>query len=103
MIDEKDRFGDKLRKKQKAEEDTYFAEQDRAKLEKLRQAASQAEAQLGMCPRCLVSLRQREHHQVQIDECPKCGGMWLDKNELQTLIEREDESWASRWLRSVLS
>jgi hypothetical protein len=102
MTEDKDRFGAKLREKRKAEEDTYFAEQDRAKLEKLRQAAGQP-TWAGMCPRCLVKLNQREHHDVQIDECPKCGGLWLDKGELQALIEREDESWASRWLRSVLS
>jgi len=101
-MDEKDRFGDKLRKKQQAEEDTYFAQQDRAKLEKLKQAASQT-PQLGMCPRCFVKMNQREHHQVRIDECPSCGGIWLDKGELQTLVEREDETWASRWLRSALS
>ena len=103
MVDDKDRLGDKLRKKQLAEEDTYFAQQDRAKLEKLKQQAVSQTAQLGMCPRCFVKMTQREHHQVQIDECPNCGGLWLDKGELQTLIEREDESWASHWLRSVLS
>jgi len=102
MRDDKDRLGDKLRKKQQAEEDTYFAAQDRAKLEKLRVAASQASPP-GLCPRCSVKLAQREHHQVPVDECPKCGGVWLDKGELQTLIEREDENWAGRWLRSVLS
>jgi len=102
MKDEKDRFGDKLRKKQKAEEDTYFAQQDRSKLEKLRESASGQPA-LGLCPRCGVRLGQREHHQVQVNECSKCGGIWLDKGGLQLLVEREDESWASRWLRSLLS
>lgn len=102
MADEKDRFGDKLRKKEKAEEDSYFAQQDRLKLEKLKQSTG-GQPVLGLCPRCGISLNQREHHGVQIDECHACGGLWLDKGELKMLLEREDESWASRWLRSVLS
>jgi hypothetical protein len=34
--DEKDRFGDKLRDAEKAKEDTFFAERDRALLAKLK-------------------------------------------------------------------
>jgi hypothetical protein len=95
MNDEKDRLGDKLRDKQRAEEDRYFAEQDRAKLEKL--------AKLGLCPRCGIPLVQRDYHGVSIDDCPRCHGIWLDKGELETVVDREDESWALRWLRDVLS
>jgi hypothetical protein len=102
MPDQKDRLGDKLRKKEKAEEDSYFAEQDRLKVERLKQAGG-TQAVLGLCPRCGVGLHQKEHHEVQIDECSKCGGIWLDQGELELLVEREDESWASRWLRSVLT
>jgi len=35
--DEKDRVGDKLRDKERAEEDTFFREREKAALEKLRQ------------------------------------------------------------------
>ena len=36
-------FGDKLRNKEKADEDRYFAEQDRARLQKLSEEVAQAE------------------------------------------------------------
>ena len=102
MSDEKDRFGDKLRDKQRADEDRYFAEQDREKLEKLR-GQTQQPVQLGLCPRCGIALTPRDYHGVTIDDCSRCHGIWLDKGELETVVEREDESWAHRWLRNVLS
>jgi hypothetical protein len=36
-MDEKDRLGAKLREKEKAEEDRYFAQRDRELIEKLKQ------------------------------------------------------------------
>jgi hypothetical protein len=103
MSNEKDRFGQKLRDKQRAEEDRYFAEQERAKLERLRAQTQTQPVALGLCPRCGIALAQREHHGVAVDECSTCGGIWLDKGELEQLNERQDEGWATRWLRSVLS
>ena len=102
MSDEKDRLGDKLRQKQQAEENRYFAEEDRRKLEKLRSQSEAEGVRLGACPRDGSPLTQREHHGVAVDDCPRCGGLWLDKGELEILLEREDEGWASRWLRSIL-
>jgi len=100
MTDEKDRLGDKLRKKQKAEEDRYFAEQDRKKLEKLQQQDTPAAT--GSCPRCGIPLLQSERHGATTEHCPHCGGIWLDKGELEAISERGDEGWATRWLRSLL-
>jgi hypothetical protein len=103
--DEKDRLGDKLRDKQRAEEDRYFAQQEREKLAKLRnQAAPEAHAVApGRCPRDGTNLIERNHLGVTLDDCPKCGGLWLDKGELERVFERKDEGWEQRWLRSVLS
>ena len=104
MSDEKDRFGNKLRDKEHAEEDRYFAEQDRQRLERLRsQAKDAATAQLGLCPRCGIPLGQRDLQSGPIDECARCYGVWLDKGQLEAAMEREDEGWAQRWLRTVLS
>ncbi|MGI9140333.1 MAG: zf-TFIIB domain-containing protein, partial [Gemmatimonadaceae bacterium] len=41
--------------------------------------------QQNKCHRCCVDLTEREYHHVKIDECPQCGGVWLDKGELQML------------------
>jgi hypothetical protein len=52
--DEKDRLGDTLHKKERGEEERYFAEQDRIRLAKLRAqgAAGGLPAQADACPRC---------------------------------------------------
>jgi len=104
MADEKDRFGDKLRDVERAREDTYFAERDRALLEKAR-AASTAEQETAVrelahmrCPKCGTPLVSRRHVEVTLDECPSCEGMWLDKGELEQLAGRETSSWLSRYL-----
>ena len=54
MPDEKDRLGDTLHKKERGEEERYFAEQDRIRLAKLRaqRAAGAPAAEPGTCPRC---------------------------------------------------
>jgi hypothetical protein len=104
MSDEKDRFGNKLRDKEHAEEARYFAEQDRQRLEKLRTQPKEAGAtQLGLCPRCGIPLNRRDLHGDSIDECSRCHGIWLDKGQLEAVVEHEDEGWARRWLRNVLS
>ena len=58
MADDKDRLGEKLHQKEKAEEDRYFAERDRELIAKLKQAqAAEQEAMIrelarSRCPQC---------------------------------------------------
>jgi len=54
MPDEKDRLGDTLHKKERGEEERYFAEQDRIRLAKLRaeRGAGAPPPEPGTCPRC---------------------------------------------------
>jgi len=41
------------------------------------------------CPQCTdQSLLMSERQGVEIDYCPKCRGVWLDRGELDKLIER---------------
>ena len=40
------------------------------------------------CPTCSVVLQMTERQGVEIDYCPKCRGVWLDKGELDRIIER---------------
>ena len=41
------------------------------------------------CPSCTdVSLVMTERQSVEIDYCPTCRGVWLDRGELDKLIER---------------
>ncbi|NUO19347.1 zf-TFIIB domain-containing protein [bacterium] len=40
------------------------------------------------CPSCKVDLVMSERQGIEIDYCPKCRGVWLDRGELDKIIER---------------
>ncbi|HKX31096.1 MAG TPA: zf-TFIIB domain-containing protein [Blastocatellia bacterium] len=40
------------------------------------------------CPVCNVALTMADRQGVEIDYCPKCRGVWLDRGELDKIIER---------------
>lgn len=40
------------------------------------------------CPVCRVDLVMSERQGIEIDYCPKCRGVWLDRGELDKIIER---------------
>ena len=78
-------------------EDEYFARQNaellaehRARLDAER--ASRTEAGQGLrCPRDGAVMFERAHHGVAIDVCPDCGGIFLDRGELDLLAHVEDQ------------
>jgi Zn-finger nucleic acid-binding protein len=44
------------------------------------------------CPTCKdVSLVMSERQGVEIDYCPSCRGVWLDRGELDKIIEKASE------------
>ena len=49
------------------------------------------------CPSCNIELKMSERQGVEIDYCPQCRGVWLDRGELDKIIERmESTSYAER-------
>jgi Zn-finger nucleic acid-binding protein len=40
------------------------------------------------CPACNVLLMMTERQGTQIDYCPQCRGIWLEKGKLDRIIER---------------
>lgn len=42
------------------------------------------------CPVCNVNLLMSEKQGIEIDYCPKCRGIWLDRGELEKIIERSN-------------
>lgn len=79
-------------------EDEYFVRLD-AELMKERRARLDDErlkqertSHYNKCPKCGCDLIEREHHGVKIDGCPECGGMWLDKGELELIEEIDGKS-----------
>jgi ribosomal protein L37AE/L43A len=72
-------------------EDEYFARQNleiiqemRAKLDAERKKAERT-AHSNKCPKCGADLKEQHAEHVKIDECTECGGIWLDKGELDQL------------------
>lgn len=41
-----------------------------------------------LCPTCRVDLVMSERQGIEIDYCPQCRGVWLDRGELDKIIER---------------
>lgn len=40
------------------------------------------------CPVCDVTLIMSDRKGIEIDYCPRCRGVWLDRGELDKIIER---------------
>ncbi|MDW8267185.1 MAG: zf-TFIIB domain-containing protein [Gemmataceae bacterium] len=40
------------------------------------------------CPVCTTELKIADRQGIEIDFCPKCRGVWLDRGELDKIIER---------------
>jgi uncharacterized protein len=40
------------------------------------------------CPVCRVPLSMSDRQGIEIDYCPQCRGVWLDRGELDKIIER---------------
>ena len=45
-------------------------------------------AQRLLCPVCRVGLALADRQGIEIDYCPQCRGIWLDRGELDKIIER---------------
>jgi Zn-finger nucleic acid-binding protein len=44
------------------------------------------------CPVCQVDLLMTDRNGIEIDYCPKCRGIWLDRGELDKIIEKNQVS-----------
>jgi uncharacterized protein len=87
-------------------EEEYFAKlnaelikERRAALDKAR-AQSARETHFMKCPRCGGDLKEVEHHQVKVDRCGDCSGVWLDAGELE-LVEHAHERGVTRFFSSM--
>ncbi len=55
------------------------------------------------CPVCKdVTLLMSEKKGVEIDYCPECRGIWLDRGELEKIIEKS-ETYQEPQVREVSS
>jgi hypothetical protein len=94
-------MGDAFDERRRGLEEEYFHRKNKEAIEKLRAKmkvaaeAKAAGASTMRCPRCDGSLKESKFHDVVIDTCDKCGGVWLDSGELEKLSEKEGAGWLS--------
>jgi hypothetical protein len=90
-------------------EDEYFAREDaelmRKQRERAQAAATEAERKTHYmkCPKDGYDLTSSEFHGVQIETCPRCGGMWLDAGELDAVAHEDRSNVLTRVLSDALS
>lgn len=48
------------------------------------------------CPKCNVTLLMSEKQGIEIDYCPECRGVWLDRGELEKIIEKSYSEYENR-------
>ncbi len=51
------------------------------------------------CPNCEQTLVMTERQGVEIDYCPTCRGVWLDKGELDKIIEKSTAAESNQNLK----
>jgi Zn-finger nucleic acid-binding protein len=51
-----------------------------------------------ICPKCQGLMRSYERSGVTVDQCADCRGIFLDRGELERLVDAE-QSWQRRDLR----
>ena len=103
MADEKDRFGETMKLVERAKEDVYFAEHDRELIAKLKAHLHKAEntAIDLRCPKCPGYLEAYTFQGFALDRCNKCGGIWMDKGELQGVVRKVSRGPLGEWLDTL--
>jgi Zn-finger nucleic acid-binding protein len=43
------------------------------------------------CPKCAASMRAYERNGITVDQCTGCRGIFLDRGELEHLMDGEDD------------
>jgi len=100
MADEKDRFGEAMKLAERAKEDIYFAERDRELIEKLKTELKKVEKGGSdlHCPKCPGQLETYTFQGFVLDRCESCGGIWMDKGELEGVIRKVTRGPLGAWI-----
>jgi len=90
--------------RRKALENEYIRRKERETLDKLRQemaaeAAAKGQAGGRQCPLGHGALTEETKGSVVVDRCAQCGGVWLDKGELEELT---NHAKSGGWFDNVM-
>jgi len=103
MADDKDKFGDTMRLVERAKEDIYFAERDRELMAKLKGQLRKVEEPAAdlACPKCSGHLESYTFHGYALDRCDQCGGVWMDRGELEGVIRKISRGPLGEWIDTL--
>ena len=103
--DEKDKFGETMNLVERAKEDIYFAQRDRELIEKLRSQLKKVEntANELHCPKCRGLLETYTVQGVMLDRCQNCGGIWMDKGELEGVLGKAARGPLGAWIDKLVA
>ncbi len=82
----------KQRMNKLAEEQKSLAEAEKRRLK---------EAHWMHCPKCGQKLATEHCGDVEIDVCPSCKGVWLDRGELGAIVESAGDSFFKKCIRII--
>jgi tRNA(Ile2) C34 agmatinyltransferase TiaS len=103
MADEKDRFGEAMKLAERAKEDIYFAEHDRELIEKIKAQLQRADKQESLhCPKCPGSLESYTFQGFALERCQNCGGIWMDKGELEGIVRTVTRGPLGAWVDKLI-
>ena len=103
-MSERDPLGEKIRMKERAEEDQYFAARDRELMAKLKhqQEVEREETFRALsrarCPDCGDLLHPHPAQHGIIQECPTCHGAWLSRTQLKMMAQQRVPGWTEKFL-----
>ena len=93
-------------------EEEYFQKENLRKVKQLRERAAREvkegdpqrlkEMHWMRCPKCGMALAELEFRGVKVDSCLACGGMFLDKGEIEKAMSFKDPGWLGRAVMTFL-
>jgi len=104
LAEAKDRYGETLKLVERAKEDLYFAQRDRELLEKLKQQLRRVDDQKPklQCPKCSGTWESYMIQGIALDRCQHCGGVWMDKGELDAVLRKFSRSPFDRLIDQLI-
>jgi len=54
------------------------------------------------CPLCDKEMNKETYENTEIDICPSCGGVWLDNDELEKIVDTENVKFTPQQVKDVL-
>jgi uncharacterized protein len=93
----------------RAQEEDYFRQLDQELIAALRnKSAAEIEQAIRQytrmrCPKCGEPLEGMPSRRVEIDACPGCGGIWLDKGEWEGLVGPQEHGWLHRLFAGLMA